>query len=225
MVVDFWAEWCGPCRALGPMLERAVAAREGKVELAKVDTDANQGLAQAFGIRGIPAVKAFRDAELADEFVGVVPAARIESFFDALVPSEADALAAGGDEAELRRALEVEPSHAGAATALGRMLIARGEREEARELLEGFPGEFLAIGLLARLELEESDGSLAPAFAAWDEGDRESALERLQEALAEHPDSDRRDLIRRVMVGIFEELGPGHELAQRHRRRLASALY
>src|SRR5246127_4249705 len=98
VVVDFWAEWCGPCRQLGPIIERAVAAREGQVELAKVDTDANQRLAQAFNIQGIPAVKAFKDGRVHSEFVGVQPPQQVDRFLDALIPSEADALVAEGDE-------------------------------------------------------------------------------------------------------------------------------
>ena len=89
VVVDFWAEWCGPCRALTPALEKAAGARDGRVDLAKVDTDANQGLAQAFGIRGIPAVKAFKDRRVAAEFTGAIPPAQVEEFFDGIVPSEA----------------------------------------------------------------------------------------------------------------------------------------
>ena len=113
VVVDFWADWCGPCKQLTPALERAATAREGKVELAKVDVDANQRLAATFGIQGIPAVKAFRDGKVAAEFTGAVPPAEVERFFDSLVPSEADELVASGDEESLRRALEVDPAPRG----------------------------------------------------------------------------------------------------------------
>jgi putative thioredoxin len=225
VVVDFWAEWCGPCRTLGPALEKAVAGRGGKVELAKVDVDQNQSIAQRYGIQGIPAVKAFRDGEIVAEFVGAQPPKAIEEFLDQLSPSEVQNLTEQGDEDSLRKALEVDPRHAPAAISLARLLLARGEIDEAKELLEPFPNDFVADGLAARAELEqegELGEQISDAFKAWDSGDPERALELLQEALAN--DSEHRDQLRRVMVAIFTELGADHPLAREHRRRLAAAL-
>ena len=220
VVVDFWADWCGPCKQLTPVLERAVGARSGRVELAKLDVDANQRLAALFRIQGIPAVKAFRDGRVASEFTGALPPAEVERFLDALVPSAADELAAHGDEASLRQALERDPGHLVARRELGRLLLRRGEVEAALELLEGAQGDFVAEGLAARARLA-SDPELEPAFEAWDEGDHATALERLQAAL---DGPARRDQVRRVMVAIFTELGPEHPLAREHRRRLSAAL-
>jgi putative thioredoxin len=229
VVVDFWAEWCGPCRTLGPALEEAVKGRDGEVELVKLDTDANPRLAQAFQIQSIPAVKAFKDGKVVAEFIGAIPPAQIEAFLNQVVPSEADRLAGSDDEESLRKALELDPRQARAAVGLGRLLLQRGETEEAAEVLRAFPHDFIADGLAARAELSGTENGaqadeLQAAFSAWDGGDPETALEKLQDVLAGEQDRERKDLLRRVMVAIFTELGADHPLAREHRRRLASAL-
>ncbi|HEU4980668.1 MAG TPA: thioredoxin [Solirubrobacterales bacterium] len=229
VVVDFWAEWCAPCRTLGPALEEAIRKRGGKVELAKVDIDANPRISAQFGIQSIPAVMAFKDGKVVAEFVGVQPPAAIESFLDQIVPSEADRLVEAGDEKSLRKALELDPRSAPAAIGLGRIMLTRGEPEAALEVLRPFPTDFVADGLAARAELAQSpNGSgadeLQAAFSAWDDGDPDRALETLQAVLSSEEDAGRRDMLRRVMVAIFTELGADHPLAREHRRRLAAAL-
>ena len=222
VVVDFWAPWCGPCRQLTPALERAASARKGKVELVKVNTDENQGISMAFQIQGIPAVKAFKDGREVSGFVGAIPPAKVEAFFDSLVPSEAEQLVAAGDEASLRQALEVEPTRRDAKVKLAQILFDRGERDEALGLVDGIDGDFAAEGLAARIRLEH-DPAYAAAFKLLDDGKREEALDALIAAI---PTSDGlKDDIRRAVVGILATYEQGDPTARSYRMKLSSALY
>ncbi|HMD46885.1 MAG TPA: thioredoxin, partial [Acidimicrobiales bacterium] len=141
VVVDLWAPWCGPCRTLGPIIERVVEQTDGAVELVKVNVDENPRVSATFQVQSIPAVFALRDAKVVDGFIGALPESQVAEFVNRLVPvlTEADQLVAAGDEASLRKALDLDSDHEGAIAALSRVLIDQGEPTEALDLLGRLP--------------------------------------------------------------------------------------
>jgi putative thioredoxin len=233
VVVDFWAGWCRPCVVLSPVLERLAEEYGGRFSLAKVDVDANQGLAERFGIRGIPAVKAFRDGQVVAEFVGAQPEELVRRFLDEVVPSPtgeqvAAAREAGsGEDAEAayREALALDPRNADAVAGLARLLVDRGAADEARALLASAPADPGVRRLQAELDLLEASGgpgALAAAARAALSGDPRHALERLLSNVAVDGEGDEA---RRLMLGVFDLLGDDHPLTREFRSRLASALF
>lgn len=210
VVVDLWAEWCGPCRTLGPILERVIGETGGQVALAKVDIDSNPQVAAAFQVQSIPAVFAISGGKVVDSFIGALPEPSVREFVAKLAPpeSEADRLAARGDEASLRAALDLEHDHAGAVVALAELLAERGEGEEALTLLTRVPetAETRRVAALARV------GDAAGDDVA---GRLDGLLERVKD------DEEAR----REYVDLLEMLGSDDPRTPQYRRALASRLY
>ncbi len=210
VVVDLWAEWCGPCRTLGPILERVVDETEGQVALVKIDVDTNPRAAATFQVQSIPAVYALRDGKIADSFIGALPEAKVREFVARLAPTAtpADQLVAGGDEASLRSALELQPDHAGAVLGLAELLAERGDGDEALALLARLPesAESRRVAALARVG-PESDS------------DPSSRLDSLLDLVKED------DAARQEFVDLLELLGPEDPRTPQYRRALAARLY
>jgi putative thioredoxin len=150
VVVDFWADWCGPCRVLGPVLEKLAVEFQGAFILAKVDVDRNPNLAMQYGVQGIPAVKAFLNGRQVSEFTGALPEPQVRRFIEQLIPSTADLYARQGYEWEVadqpamaienyRAALQEQADHYPAMLGLGRVLAKQGQVDEALSVLEGIP--------------------------------------------------------------------------------------
>jgi putative thioredoxin len=213
VVIDLWAAWCGPCRTLGPVLERVVAETNGQVELVKVDVDANPRISATFQVQSIPAVYALKDSRVVDSFIGAIPEPQVREFIARLAPTEteADRLAARGDEASLRRALELDPSHEKAVVALAELLVERGDTEEALTLLSRIPetAEVRRVAAMARVGTE----------AAVAEDDLEGRLDGLLERVKDD------DAARQEFVDLLELLGPDDPRTPRYRKALASRLY
>ncbi len=213
VVVDLWAPWCGPCKTLGPILERAVAATEGKVELAKVNVDENPAVAASFKVQSIPAVFAVVDTKVVDGFFGARPEPQVLEFIQRLTPepSEADLLVAKGDKASLRQALELQPDHVGALASLSRLLIDRGAPEEALSLLARVPETPELRALAAEARLAESHVEVGD--------DVDAVLNGLLERVRDD------DAARQEFVDLLETLGADDPRTATYRRALASRLY
>ena len=215
VVVDLRAEWCGPCKTLGPIIERVVAATAGRVELVKVDVDVNPRVSATFNVQSIPAVFAIRDRRVVDSFVGALPEAQVKAFVDKLAPavSEPDRLVAMGDEASLRQALDLQHDHPGAVIALADLLVDSGTAEEALELLKRLPetAEVRRVSARARLAAGAADtgpgGDVEDRFAA--------LLDRVKDDAT----------ARQEYLDMLELLGDDDPRRSQYRRALAARLY
>ena len=225
VVVDFWAEWCGPCRSLGPILERLAQEADGTWVLAKVDVDANQGLAATFGIRGIPAVRAWKDGREVAEFVGALPEPQVRQWLEQLGPtpaeiafSEAQSTLAAGDfegaKRQLRHVLDLEPGHAQAKAEVERLeLVERAgdlDEAEARRRLAADPADINAATGLADL------------LAA--RGDLEAAFDVLIDAVRQ-TDGDARERARTHLLRLLDTIPANDPRALSARRNLSLALF
>jgi putative thioredoxin len=214
VVVDLWAPWCGPCRTLGPILEKVVEASNGAVELVKVNVDDNPRVSTAFQVQSIPAVYAVRDRQIVDHFIGALPEQQVAEFVARLAPapSEADELVAAGDEASLRRALELEPDHPAGVVALARLLVDAGQPGEALELLGRIPetADSRVAAAEARLAVQRVE---VPA----------DGVDVLLDALLPRVKED--DDARQEFVDLLETLGPDDERTVRYRKALAAQLF
>ena len=213
VVVDLWADWCGPCKTLGPIIEKVVDETGGAVELVKVDVDTNPQISQAFKVQSIPAVYAIHEGKIVDSFIGAVPESAVREFVERLAPgaSKVDKLVDAGDETSLRAALDLDATNVDAAVALGDLLRRTDRLDEADEVLAPFENVVAAKTILARVRLQRSGVSL--------DGDLDLTLDHLLEQ------STSAESAKDSLLEILDALGPEDPRYVSYRRKLASRLY
>lgn len=251
VVVDFWAPWCGPCRMLGPLLERLANESDSRFILAKVNVDDNPNLSVRFGVRGIPAVKAFVNGQIAAEFVGAQPEPMVRQFIRKIAPSAEDAVLNQGrsllathhwPEAEqaFRVVLAQQPGDQAARLGLAQALLAQGEGDEAAESLSRpFDGEahvqaaallplaaFLRDfgGPLPETGLPDIDLQYRQAARLLRRGRLEAGMDGLLDVLRLDK-RYRKGEPRLILLALFALLGEGSDLTRQYRQELALALY
>jgi len=250
VIVDFWAEWCVPCKILDPILRKLTEERAGDFRLAKVNVDENQNLAMRFNVRGIPAVKAFRDGHVVAEFSGVQPEPKIQKFLNDVIPTPLDLnldkanslLAAeqwGAAYQTFREVLDSRPGHANALLGLAKSLLAQGRGAEARDILNSFPvsAEFAvaekikpianAITRFQRSEIESDtplEATYNHALRLIGLGNLPAAMDGILEVLRQNK-RYRDGEARQVILGLFEILGLNNPITRQYQVELASILF
>ena len=212
VIIDLWAQWCGPCKTLGPILEKLTAATQGKVILVKVDVDSCPQVAQSFQVQSIPAVYAMKDGKIVDGFVGAQSENVVEQFIKNLLPEQVvvdvKALLAKGDEASLRQALVAEPTNESVVVALADLLIARKDCTAALELLKTVP------------ETERVRTAVAAARAAFvPQDDFDKQLTDLLVRVKTDEDAKRE------FLELLEKMGPNDPRTADYRKKLTTRLF
>jgi len=250
VVVDFWAEWCQPCRILDPILKQLVEENAGAFRLAKLNVDENPNLAMKYNVRGIPSVKAFRDGEVVAEFTGAQPETRVREFLRDVVPSPADlSMEKGKSLLEMEewkqatsvyeKILEERPEEQTAILGLARSLIPQGRGRESLKLINRMTTtKEYAIGqkllplakAIADYKSEKPrpddplDATYKHSLRLISIGNLPAALDGLLDILRQDKNY-RDDEVRRIVLGIFEILGSNHPTTREYRKELASALF